>query len=138
MRKLLLPIRFFFEVVSLLCFALSYSGLSYLNMILYCGVIFVLLIEVLFTIYDFITKRANILENVNYNSLGIGLFLYVMILYTRLFFDKGMLYVGEALMVRFRFINYHLPMVFLGILSYFIYHICTEFTFKEKAKKKKS
>lgn len=137
MKTYLFPIRLLLCFVSFLCLILSYMGLSYLNLGWYLIIVFVFLAEVMFTMYDIFTKRDIVLNDFVYNVLGIGLFLYVLILYMRLFFDTGMLYIVGDLIQRFTFINHHLPMLAIGIIDYFVYHICIELDKYEKSKQRK-
>lgn len=125
MRKYLFPLRLLLEFISILCLILSYQGLSYLNVGWYSIVIMVLLAEVMLTIYNILVKKVNVQENTILNSLGIGLYLYITILFIRLFFDQSMLYTPANLLMRFTFINEHLSIIFIGLAGYFCYHICT-------------
>lgn len=137
MHKFLFSLRFFLGFVALLCLGLSYSGLSYLELGWYVATIIILFLEVMLTLYDIFTKREDILNHSIYNSLGIGMFLYITLLYMRLFFDHGMLYVEGNLMIRFMLINHHLPILSLGLLGLVIYHICIELEKKKQKRRRK-
>lgn len=139
MRKFLFPIRLLLAFISILCLILSYQGLEYLNFGWYLTLMLLLGAEFLLTIYDICARKQNILENDTYQSLGIGLFLYVTILYMRLFFDYGILYNEGNLLQRFGLIDDHLIILCIGMFGYLIYHICIEIekNTKQKSKRKK-
>ncbi len=134
MRKFLFPLRLLLGFISLLCLVLSYQGLDYLNPFWYVVLLSFFIVELVLTFYDIVMKKEYILDDEVYQGLGIGLFLYITLLYIRLFFDYGILYDTGNLLQRFGLIDTHLIVLCIGMFFYIIYHICIE---KEKIPPKK-
>lgn len=127
MRKFLLPTHLLFAFIAVACLCLSVSGLSYFTLIIYVPLMVILLLDVILTLYDLVTRRQHVLENNLYNGLHIGFYFYITLVYIRLFFDYGMLYINGNLAMRFVFVDYQLIFFLIGAIALVIYHICSEF-----------
>ena len=130
MRKFLLPIELLVMFTGILCLCLSFYGIEYFNKITFISIILVLVIDVFIILYNLITKRK---ENIVSEIMHISFYLYIILVYIRLFFDKNMLYVDNVLENRYTFLNSQLMTILLGIISLTLYQILIQL---EKKKKK--
>lgn len=130
MRKFLLPIELLVMFTGILCLCLSFYGIEYFNKITFISIILVLVIDVFIILYNLITKRK---ENIVSEIMHISFYLYIILVYIRLFFDKNMLYVDNVLENRYAFLNSQLLTILLGIISLTLYQILIQL---EKKKKK--
>ena len=130
MRKFLLPTQLLVMFTGVLCLCLSFYGFEYLNKVVFISIILVLVIDVFILLYNLITKRK---ENIVSEIMHISFYLYVILIYIRLFFDKNMLYVDNILETRYTFLNSQLVTILLGIISLTLYQLLIQL---EKKKKK--
>ena len=130
MRKFLLPTKLLVMFTGVLCLCLSFYGFEYLNKALFIPIILVLVIDVFIILYNLITKRK---ENKVNEIMHISFYLYIILIYVRLFFDKNMLYVDSVLSTRYAFLNTQLMTILLGIISLTLYQVLIQL---EKKKKK--
>lgn len=130
MRKLLLPIELLVMFTGILCLCLSFYGFEYFNKIIFISIVLVLVIDVFIILYNLITKRK---ENKISEIMHISFYLYIILIYVRLFFDKNMLYVDNVLANRYTFLNNQLIIILLGIVSLTLYQVLIQL---EKTKKK--
>ena len=130
MRKFLLPTELLVMFTGILCLFLSFYGFEYFNKIIFISIILILLIDVFIILYNLITKRK---ENIISEIMHISFYLYIVLIYVRLFFDKNMLYVDNFLENRYTFLNSQFVTILLGIISLTLYQILIQL---EKKKKK--
>ena len=132
MRKILLPIELLVMFTGILCLCLSFYGIEYFNKFVFILIILVLVIDVFIILYNLITKRK---ENIVSEIMHISFYLYVILIYVRLFFDKNMLYVDNVLENRYAFLNSQLLTILLGIISLTLYQILIQLEKKKKKRK---
>ncbi len=130
MRKFLLPTELLVMFTGILCLFLSFYGFEYFNKIIFISIILILVIDVFIILYNLITKRK---ENIISEIMHISFYLYIVLIYVRLFFDKNMLYVDNVLENRYTFLNSQFVTILLGIISLTLYQILIQL---EKKKKK--
>ena len=136
MRKFLLPIHLFFAFVAMACLLLSMSGISYFHLAIYIPLVLVLLLDILLTLYDLITRKQVVLNQDLHHGIHIGYYIYITFVYIRLFFDQGMLYVNGDLMSRFTFVDSQLIYFLIGGIALTLMHIFTEIEQPKKQSKR--
>ena len=135
MRKFLLPIHLFFAFVATACLLLSMSGISYFHLAIYIPLVLIVILDVLLTLYDLITRKQSVLNQDLHHGIHIGYYVYITLVYIRFFFDQGMLYVNGDLMSRFTFIDPQLIYFLIGGVALTLFHIFTEVEEPKKQRK---